>query len=898
MLIKTATIKNAIVDRILDPNKVAALNLFPNFNKRTAAVEPIKLYPDQFLYLRNRSISALETHGANQNGDAFPRAELRKAHKSFIGSPVTVDHTEQRVIGMVLDSVWVPKQIYKAGSTKEIVAFHPDNLKPGDQIIGDWVENILAINKKQADLEHPNLVEQTLDGEITDTSMGTMVDYSVCSVPGCRKQAAFPNEYCKHISSYKGKKYSGADTHEVEHNVYEENYGLTFFEDSVIIPDKLGGTAGGEGADTGAKMLEQLASKEQKGILDLTPYMVFRKAAIEEKTATPTGPVSYGEEVVEVGQEPEAVEDGKNQHEKIKERNNDQLKSKQLKLQVQQIVDDLEDSLDHLKMFTDDSMVESPEDSLIQGNKKIRISGDVDAFARAATILDRNNIKYTAADGNFNKKTEKIASVVEFTDTDSYKFSDLMRDFKNVNISIIESGVHNMKKGQKVVLKASVKAVTDDGYTVSIDKAQLPVTEDLIASLKDIEADAKISLAAKKIITVADVFVEADEEDEEIQVGDSVELPGEVVEEADDEGIVTINLDVNAETEFEEQTIPVVEVAVPEDAVEVEEVEEGEEAEDAGEATGDTPMEMDEFAGKNAGKKTDAATPGKEPAPKAKVSDAGGNSPSNKVNNEENSALQKAHTPAPKDKVPDAGKNASKKAEANDVTTVDDADTVVEVNEDTISAAIKDATAGQKKKAEYPEEVSTEEGVAEIPKNTDGVPEQAAEKDYLGGEHDQSKIPDGNVTQLSSKRIAELEGVEQQNQELVKQNETLTTENTELQARLKPLEVASLVNKLVSKGALQNNKVVIANALKEYGSLYDEKPLEFQASLRIAGKLNGMQSRATLKEKTAVNEFDKATDQPVVDRDVPKLDTEDNEVEYAGLDTGEFFSDSLTPDYK
>jgi hypothetical protein len=44
--------------------------------------------------------------------------------------------------------------------------------------------------------------------------------------------------------------------------VYEDCHGVTFFEDSIIIPTTLEGfAAGGKGADTSAKILELVASK-------------------------------------------------------------------------------------------------------------------------------------------------------------------------------------------------------------------------------------------------------------------------------------------------------------------------------------------------------------------------------------------------------------------------------------------------------------------------------------------------------------------------------------------------------------------------------------------------------------------------------------------------------------
>lgn len=231
--------------------------------------EPIKANPQDFLYIRNRSISAEETYGPNQNWDAFPSEELVKAHRTFINTPITVDHIntgqDSEVIGIVLDSVYVPKQLYRP-STGQLLEYHDTIAMKNDQIIGDWVENLWAIDKKRAEQHTPGLIEGILNGEITDSSMGTAVEMSKCSI--CGNEATDSEGYCDHIKAGKGEFH---EVHGSKRVAYEKNYGLNFFEDTLIISDafaKKAGTkasAGGEGADAGAKIMEIIASKQPKG---------------------------------------------------------------------------------------------------------------------------------------------------------------------------------------------------------------------------------------------------------------------------------------------------------------------------------------------------------------------------------------------------------------------------------------------------------------------------------------------------------------------------------------------------------------------------------------------------------------------------------------------------------
>lgn len=246
MILKIAKVKIVQVAETLEEirDKVSCPE---RLKRRLASLPPIQLDPKRYLYLRNRSISAMETYGPNQNGDAFPREELIKGHLTFIGAPLTLDHISDLVVGSVIDSHFVP-------------------LKNGD---GDYVENILALDKKEAERISPGLVDHILNGSITDTSMGVLVDYSVCSV--CKNKAYEISQYCSHVKFEKGSKVVLASGE--EKLVYEINYGLKFLEDSIIRPIHLGGLAGGEGADPYAKLLEAVVLASKRKDFPLADYL-------------------------------------------------------------------------------------------------------------------------------------------------------------------------------------------------------------------------------------------------------------------------------------------------------------------------------------------------------------------------------------------------------------------------------------------------------------------------------------------------------------------------------------------------------------------------------------------------------------------------------------------------
>ena len=263
---------------------------FPGLMTRVAAIAPLMLEPNKYLYVRARAVSGLELNGPNDNGDAFRWAELLRRYATFIGSPVNLDHDNddiKKAIGWIIDA-------------------EPKHDK-------QYVDIIMAIDRKMANKKYPGLVGKTAEeqglvekGDVTDVSMGCYVEKSICSA--CGNVASTPLEYCSCIRNSKAGKVQASveklkdmlkegvlkeaelqwvipDEFQreaileiqsvrldyVTANAFEINEGTTFFEESVIT------TAG---ADKDAKMTEVLASKDETPWLD---FVIVRKADSVDK---------------------------------------------------------------------------------------------------------------------------------------------------------------------------------------------------------------------------------------------------------------------------------------------------------------------------------------------------------------------------------------------------------------------------------------------------------------------------------------------------------------------------------------------------------------------------------------------------------------------------------------
>ena len=209
---------------------------------KTAKVIKVAPKEDDFLYVRNRAISAgnvIENEdgttkiidindiykefekyadiirGANSNGDFFTDFELKQHYKTFIGKPAFVDHDNENVEnarGVIIDAIYNEK--------------------------GNFVELLKAVDKKA----YPELANGIIRQYITDTSMGCRCSYSICSI--CGNKAVTEDDFCEHIINYKGSKFNGLP-------VWEDNRDIEFFEDSFVT----------QGADPQAKIMEKVASK-------------------------------------------------------------------------------------------------------------------------------------------------------------------------------------------------------------------------------------------------------------------------------------------------------------------------------------------------------------------------------------------------------------------------------------------------------------------------------------------------------------------------------------------------------------------------------------------------------------------------------------------------------------
>ena len=272
------------------------------FNK-VAGIPIIKENPDNYTFIRNRSISSHEFWGPNQNWDSFPDNELRTKFSTFLNCRVDVDHIwndDMDTIGIVLDSSYIPPQILITAQN-ELIPYKENILKDlleegqNIKIIGGYIENLLAIDNERAEAHTPGLTTAIKNGEVSDTSMGCSCELSECSI--CGNIAKNEGQFCNDILYSKGKKIDGK-------LCYEINRGIEFFEDSIILSDdfarKAGKSAqaGGEGADESAKILEVLSHKD-----NLNNYI---------KKANYLG---VGDEYTNLGEEPDEITEEKEEME-------------------------------------------------------------------------------------------------------------------------------------------------------------------------------------------------------------------------------------------------------------------------------------------------------------------------------------------------------------------------------------------------------------------------------------------------------------------------------------------------------------------------------------------------------------------------------------------------------
>jgi len=123
------------------------LQLVGNFMPTASGVE-IPLDTKNHFYIRNWAVSSFEKWGLNGNADGFRHSVLQKDHGTFDGAWVCLNHVANNSsdsVGTVMSPVYTEDE---------------------------YVETILAVNRKKADKRHPFLEKDVRDGRINETSMG------------------------------------------------------------------------------------------------------------------------------------------------------------------------------------------------------------------------------------------------------------------------------------------------------------------------------------------------------------------------------------------------------------------------------------------------------------------------------------------------------------------------------------------------------------------------------------------------------------------------------------------------------------------------------------------------------------------------------------------------------
>jgi hypothetical protein len=282
-----------------------------NTSRRRAGIETLVKPHPECVFLRTRAIGNLEVDGPNSNFDAFPYSEfinekLGFGYQSFKGKKAFIEHASDSVsnsIGDLLDS-YLNK--FNLGSLSSKV-WHDLNDSERLAVIGSFLKNdrvgsvlldkytvsnslpeqndgsievLMRIDRQRA----PKIARQVDLGENVGVSMGTAIAFSDCSV--CGNRAYYEKEYCDHIAYGKGRLHTihahqlnnlmsqgtmkpewlrfvvqnpsevravlEGDRRMVQANAFEINYGLQFYELSVVATPAYGR----------GYMLEKVAKKQ------------------------------------------------------------------------------------------------------------------------------------------------------------------------------------------------------------------------------------------------------------------------------------------------------------------------------------------------------------------------------------------------------------------------------------------------------------------------------------------------------------------------------------------------------------------------------------------------------------------------------------------------------------
>lgn len=206
---------------VLEVRRASGSRMQKQGHRATFEYEP----RDGYVYVRSRMISSR----VNDNFDGFPAEEIRKGWQTFVGKPVFVNHHNEdhrKARGFILDA-----------------ALHEDTNPDGTPDV--WVEGLMEVDA----VTYPKLAKALLAGEIDRTSMGVDVAFSKCSF--CGNKASTPLDYCKHIPAMKGQRIERTTASGEKQSVlvYEDCYGLHFFENSLLVEDPADPTAHFLGVD-------------------------------------------------------------------------------------------------------------------------------------------------------------------------------------------------------------------------------------------------------------------------------------------------------------------------------------------------------------------------------------------------------------------------------------------------------------------------------------------------------------------------------------------------------------------------------------------------------------------------------------------------------------------------
>lgn len=156
----------------------------------------------------------------NNNGDIFPEAELKLAHKKWCGKPLCIDHNSSSVEGtrgLIIDT-------YYDEERKRVIA-------------------LCALDKKN----YPDLAHKVATQCSASVSMGTAVGKAICT--DCHKVASRESEFCNHMRTKSG--------------YGEVNFDLSPIELSLVV----------NGADPDAKIKHIIAKDLRKAADNIEEYI-------------------------------------------------------------------------------------------------------------------------------------------------------------------------------------------------------------------------------------------------------------------------------------------------------------------------------------------------------------------------------------------------------------------------------------------------------------------------------------------------------------------------------------------------------------------------------------------------------------------------------------------------